>query len=83
MKTKVNEVTDGIYRISTLVPDIGPTGFTVNQFLVRAEEPLLFHTGDGRSGGGKVLVNHDAQCRCGKSDPGWGVSMDFPVDVQR
>ncbi len=38
MKTKVNEIADGIYRISTLVPDIGPTGFTFNQFLVRAED---------------------------------------------
>lgn len=45
MQTKVNEIADGIYRISTLVPNIGPTGLTFNQFLVRAEEPLLFHTG--------------------------------------
>ncbi len=45
MQTKVNEIADGIYRISTLVPDIGPAGMTFNQFLVRAEEPLLFHTG--------------------------------------
>jgi flavorubredoxin len=43
--TEVNEIADGIYRISTLVPDIGPTGFTFNQFLVDAEEPLLYHTG--------------------------------------
>jgi flavorubredoxin len=43
--TDVNEIADGIYRISTLVPDIGPTGFTFNQFLVDAEEPLLYHTG--------------------------------------
>ncbi len=27
------------------MPDIGPTGFTFNQFLVDADEPLLFHTG--------------------------------------
>jgi flavorubredoxin len=45
METTVNEITDGIYRLSTFVPDIGPTGFTFNQFLVNAEEPLLFHTG--------------------------------------
>src|SRR5882757_5197007 len=43
--TDVTEIADGIYRISTLVPEIGPTGFTFNQFLVDAEEPLLFHTG--------------------------------------
>jgi flavorubredoxin len=45
MTTKVDEVADGIYRISTFVADIGPTGFTFNQFLINAEEPLLFHTG--------------------------------------
>ncbi|WP_109530217.1 MULTISPECIES: oxygen-binding di-iron domain-containing protein [Nocardia] len=45
MQTHTDEIADGIYRISTCVPDIGPTGFTFNQFLVDAEEPLLFHTG--------------------------------------
>ena len=45
METDVNEIADGIYRFSTFVPDIGPTGFTFNQFLVDADEPLLFHTG--------------------------------------
>jgi flavorubredoxin len=45
MDTKVDEIADGIYRLSTLVPDIGPDGFTFNQFLVDADEPLLFHTG--------------------------------------
>ena len=45
MTTKVDEVADGIYRISTFVSDIGPTGFTFNQFLIDADEPLLFHTG--------------------------------------
>lgn len=43
--TRTDEVADGIYRISTHVPGIGPTGFTFNQFLVDAEQPLLFHTG--------------------------------------
>jgi flavorubredoxin len=43
--TDVTEIADGIYRISTLVPDIGPTGFTFNQFLVDAEDPLLYHAG--------------------------------------
>ncbi|MGH3781556.1 MAG: hypothetical protein ACRDRO_13265 [Pseudonocardiaceae bacterium] len=45
METRINEIADGIYRISTLVPGIGPAGFTFNQFLIRADEPLLFHTG--------------------------------------
>ncbi|HVX68473.1 MAG TPA: MBL fold metallo-hydrolase [Mycobacteriales bacterium] len=43
--TKVDEIAPDIYRLSTLVPDIGPTGFTFNQFLVVDDEPLLFHTG--------------------------------------
>jgi len=45
MQTNINEVADDIYRLSTFVPDIGPTGFTFNQFLVDADQPLLFHTG--------------------------------------
>src|SRR4051812_46590115 len=39
------EISDGIFRISTFVPQVGPTGFTFNQFLVRGDESLLFHTG--------------------------------------
>jgi flavorubredoxin len=46
METKVNEIADGIYRLSTFVPDIAPpTGFVFNQFLVMGDEPLMFHTG--------------------------------------
>ena len=46
METRIDEIADGIYRLSTFVPDIAPpAGFTFNQFLIRAEEPLLFHTG--------------------------------------
>jgi flavorubredoxin len=46
METKIGEISDGIYRLSTFVPDIAPpAGFTFNQFLVLGEEPLLFHTG--------------------------------------
>ncbi len=45
METHVDEIADRIFRLSTLVPDIGPDGFTFNQFLVDAEQPLLFHTG--------------------------------------
>jgi flavorubredoxin len=41
----VHEIADDIYRISTWVPDVSPDGFTFNQFLVVADEPLLFHTG--------------------------------------
>lgn len=45
MQPTIDEITDGIYRISTWIPEVGPTGFTFNQFLVDADEPLLFHTG--------------------------------------
>ena len=45
MPTTVDEIAPGIYRLSTLVSEIGPSGFTFNQFLVDDEEPLLFHTG--------------------------------------
>lgn len=45
--TRVDEIADGIYRISTPVPPNPalPAGFTFNQFLVIDEEPVLFHTG--------------------------------------
>jgi flavorubredoxin len=46
METKVDEIADGIFRISTWIEDVAPpAGFAFNQFLVRGEEPLLFHTG--------------------------------------
>jgi flavorubredoxin len=45
MQATVDEITDGIYRISTWIPDVSPVGFTFNQFLVAGDEPLLFHTG--------------------------------------
>ena len=45
MKTEVFEIADKIYRLSTFVPAVGPTGFTFNQFLIDADEPLLFHYG--------------------------------------
>lgn len=46
METKIDEVADGIYRLSTYVAQIAPpAGFTFNQFLVKGDEPLMFHTG--------------------------------------
>lgn len=46
MNTKINQITEGIYRFSTLVPEIAaPAGFTFNQYLIDAKEPLLFHCG--------------------------------------
>lgn len=46
MEAKIDEVAAGIYRLSVHVPDIAPpAGFTFNHFLLRGDEPLLFHTG--------------------------------------
>jgi flavorubredoxin len=42
MDTVVDEINSGIYRISTYVEE---ADFTFNQYLVDAEEPLLFHLG--------------------------------------
>ena len=46
METKIDEIANGVYRLSTFVSAIAPpAGFTFNQFLVLGDEPLLFHTG--------------------------------------
>lgn len=45
METHIDEIALDIFRLSTFVPEVPPVGFTFNQFVVRAEEPLLFHTG--------------------------------------
>lgn len=46
MEAKVDEINDGIYRISMFMPHVlPPAGFTFNQFLILADEPLLFHCG--------------------------------------
>ncbi len=45
METRVHEIAEGVYRLSTFVPAVTPDGFTFNQFLIDAEEPMLFHTG--------------------------------------
>jgi len=60
METKITEIADGIYRLSTYVPDIAPpAGFTYNQFLVLGDEPLMFHTGLRKT----FPVNRDALSR--------------------
>jgi flavorubredoxin len=49
METRITEIADGIFRLSTFVPVVAPPrGFTFNQFLVRADESLLFHAGHRR-----------------------------------
>lgn len=47
--TRIDEIAQGIYRVSTpvVIPE-GNFGFTFNQYLVRDDEPLLFHTGPRR-----------------------------------
>jgi len=46
MDTRIDEISAGLFRLSTFVPHIAPpAGFTFNQFLVMGEEPLLFHLG--------------------------------------
>jgi hypothetical protein len=65
METKISEIADGIYRLSTYVPDIAPpAGFVFNQFLVLADEPLMFHTGLRKMFG----LNRDALSRIMPAD---------------
>ena len=45
METKITEIADGVFRLSTFIAEVPPTGLSFNQFLIRGEEPLLFHTG--------------------------------------
>ena len=42
--TRVDEIEERIYRISTPVTKM-PGGFSFNQYLIEDDEPLLFHTG--------------------------------------
>lgn len=46
--TRVDEIAEGIYRISTPFPDL-PGGFSFNQYLLKGDESLLFHTGPRRT----------------------------------
>ena len=45
MQANIDQIADRIYRISTCVTEAAPGGFTFNQFLVDADQPLLYHTG--------------------------------------
>lgn len=42
METRTSEIADGIYQLTTYLAEID---FSLNQYLVTADEPLLFHTG--------------------------------------
>lgn len=46
MAAQITEIADGIFRMSVLVPEMGPPeGFTFNSFLIVDDEPLIFHAG--------------------------------------
>lgn len=46
MDTRADEIASGIFRLSTHLPEVAPPdGFTFNQFLILADQPLLFHCG--------------------------------------
>lgn len=42
METRVTEIADGVHQLTTHVAEMN---FSFNQYLVVADEPLLFHTG--------------------------------------
>ena len=64
MQTRVHEIADRIYRLSTFLPAVGPHGLTFNQFLVDADEPLLFHCGQ------RALFPAVSQAAARVMDPG-------------
>jgi flavorubredoxin len=46
VQTRAALIADGNFRLSTYVPEVAaPDGFTFNQFVIVAKEPLLFHCG--------------------------------------
>ncbi len=48
-ETRIDEIADRVWRISTPVPPSQfPGGFTYNQFLIDDDMPMLFHTGHRR-----------------------------------
>jgi len=45
MTARVDEIAEDVFRISTHRPDGLPGGLVYNQFLIRAGQPMLIHTG--------------------------------------
>jgi flavorubredoxin len=46
METTITEIAPDIFRLSTYVAEVAPpAGFTFNQFIVKGDQPFLFHTG--------------------------------------
>lgn len=45
-KTTITEIAPDVFRLATHVPEVAePAGFTFCQFLIRGDEPFLYHTG--------------------------------------
>lgn len=44
-ETRIDEIAPDTFRLSTYLPEVGPEGLAFNQFLIRDEQPFLFHTG--------------------------------------
>ena len=61
MSASVDQIADRIYRISTFVPALGPTGFTFNQFLAAAPHAQVAHGSLGVPA--QPLPAHDAPVR--------------------
>jgi len=94
VQTEIDEIADGIFRLSTFTPDLPPEGFTFNQYLIKAEQPLLFHCG-GRSlfplvseAAGKVLplntirwisFGHVESDECGSMNQWLGVAPEAEI----
>src|SRR5438552_255162 len=45
MQTEIHEIAPSIHKLSTFIADAPPSGFGFNQYLIEAEQPLLFHCG--------------------------------------
>ena len=44
--TTIHEIAPDIFRLSTHIDEVAPpAGLSFNQFLIRGDEPFLFHTG--------------------------------------
>ncbi len=51
--TRLSEIADGIHQLTTYLPEID---FSLNQYLITGDEPMLFHTGIDGSRLGQVCV---------------------------
>src|SRR6478752_3127552 len=79
METKIAEIADGIYRLSTFVPQIAePAGFAFNSFLMRSEQPLLFHTGLRKM----FPLNRDAVARLMPIDKPRSIAFGYSASAE-